>query len=182
MQYQLFHPDTEIRGKAILDFRKAVDSERFLPILEKYGLLSLKPNFWYPAQSWIDALNDMADNPGSPLDFVSMGMQQMELVDWPEESRTMSLTDILFQMDDIYHEYYRGTDIGSIQVQVISPTHIQVTVRSFEPDDLWYGNLYGLARRFLPKGILFSLAYGSETPRRELGGEHTIFHITWNLP
>lgn len=177
--YKLFHSDTEILGGVILDFGRALDAHRFLPILEKHGLSALEPHRWYPAQLWLDALNEIMEIPGAMFDLVSIGMQQMELVSWPPEFTRMSLSEILANLNDVYLQYYRGTDVGGIRAELIEPRYIQVTVRTFEPDDLWYGNLYGLVRRFLPNGN-FIVSFDPRQSQREEGGDTTIFHIKWD--
>lgn len=178
-KYNLFHPDTQIRGSVMLDFQQAVGSDKFIPILEKHGLTGLSPDRWYPAQPWVDVLNEISGLGGAMMDFVSMGMRQMELVNWPPEFARMSLLEVLQSLNEVYHEYYRGTDVGSIHVEAVGARHLKVIVRSFEPDNLWYGNIYGLARQFAPKGSHYTVEYDPDLPTREEGGDATIFHIEW---
>ncbi|MBN1565662.1 MAG: hypothetical protein JXA10_17585 [Anaerolineae bacterium] len=178
-KYELFHPDTEILGQVILDFESAIGYEKFGPILEKHQLTDLEPTRWYSGQRWVDVLNEIEDLQGiSMLDFVSLGIQQMALVDWPPEFQEMSITDILLTLDEAYHQNYRGTDVGGIAAQVVADQHVALTIRSFEPDDLWYGNIYGLMRQFAP-GREFTVYYDKDKSRRDMGGEHTVIHATW---
>jgi hypothetical protein len=178
-KYRLFHPDTQILGSVIVDFQQAIDSDEFLPILRKHGLDIVAPDRWYAAQLWVDVLNEISTTPGAMMNFVSIGMRQMELVNWPPEFARMSLLEVMQSLDEVYQQYYRGTDAGSIRAEAVSPRHIKVTVRSFEPDDLWYGNLYQLCRQFAPLGSHFTLDYDPDEPRHEDGGDRTVFHMTW---
>jgi hypothetical protein len=54
-----------------------------------------------------------------------------------------------------------------------------MTVRNFEPDELWYGNVVGMMRRFAPKHTSFTVTYAPDVVRRGLGGEVTVFLISW---
>jgi hypothetical protein len=60
----------------------------------------------------------------------------------------------------------------------VDNTHVILTVRSFEPDTLWYGNIYGLMRRFAA-GREFTVYFDEDQPRHETGGETTLIHVTW---
>lgn len=178
-QYELFHPDTEILGQVLIGFEDAVGAEAFLPTLEHHGLTGLDPETWYSAQIWVDVLNSMATRPGAMMDFVSLGRQQMEQVDWPPEFRAMTLVEVLQALDQAYREYYRGTDIGWIKAEMAGERLIKVTVRSFEPDDLWYGNIFSLTRIFGEPGKRYIVHYDESVPRREQGGEVTILYVEW---
>ncbi|NDJ78737.1 MAG: hypothetical protein GYB65_21005 [Chloroflexi bacterium] len=180
-KYELFHPDTEILGQVILDFQRAINSERFHDILEDHGLAGIDADTWYPAQAWVDALNAIAHQPSSMMDFVSIGIRQLELALMPPEFDDMPMAEILRNIEEAYQLNYRGTDIGSISVDVVAENHVRMTVRSFEPDDLWYGNIHGILRRFLEPGTSFTVAYDPTITRHDLGGPHTVFDITWEL-
>ena len=178
-RYELFHPDTEIIGQAILDFGEAVGSEQFQVFFERNGLVDIQPDRWYPAQKWLDVLNDIADTGSAMFDFVSIGIRQLELAVIPPEFDAMPLIDILKNLEEAYRLNYRGADIGSITVELVDDKHVKVIIRSFEPDHLWYGNLHGLMRRFAPKGLDYTITYDSDVPRREEGGDVTIIHVKW---
>lgn len=176
MSYQLFHPDTEILGQVILDFGQAINSDQFTLYFDRHGLSDIQPDQWYPAQKWLDVLNDIAEASTSMFDLVSIGIRQLELAVMPDEFLKMPLAQILAAMDEAYRMNYRGTDIGGISTEVLSDQHIVMTVRSFEPDDLWFGNIHGMVRRFAPQ-TAYSVTFDPSTPRNAPGKEVTIFHI-----
>ncbi len=179
--YQLFDPNTEILGQVILDFEQAVGSEHFHPIFEQHGLVNLDPDAWYPAQAWLDVLNavSVSGSGQSMFDFVSIGIRQLELAAVPPGFEDLPLVDALCAIEDAYRLNYRGSDIGGIVAEVIAENHVRLIIRSFEPDDLWYGNIYGFMRRFAPGNVRFKVAYDPDLPRRDQGGEVTVLHVTW---
>jgi hypothetical protein len=81
-------------------------------------------------------------------------------------------------LDDAYRMNYRGTDIGEVRAERVDDTHVRIIIRSFEPDNLWYGNMHGLMRRFA-RGSRWTVYFDPDVPRREQGGEVTIIHVRW---
>lgn len=175
-RYALFHPDTEMLGQVILDFERAIGSRDFWPLLDKHGLTHLEAPRWYPAQPWVDVLNEVAATPTGMFNLVAIGIRQLELAQMPLEFNYLPLRDVLSRMDDAYRMNYRGTDIGEIRTDILAEDVIRMTVRTFEPDDLWFGNIHGMMRRFAPHKR-FTVTIDPSTPRNAEDKEHTIFHI-----
>ena len=177
--YTLFHEDTEIIGQVILDFAEAIGSDRFHGSFEKHGLVDVDPAIWYPAQKWLDVLNDVAENNSAMFDFVSIGIKQIELAIMPPEFDDMSIEEIFISLEEAYQLNYRGSDIGSLHTEVLNEGHLCLTVRSFEPDDLWYGNAHGIMRRYAPPGTDYVVYYDPDLPRSDQESERTVLHIEW---
>lgn len=178
-KYQLFSPDTEVIGQALMDFEEAVGSEHFSPFLKKHGFTDLESEKWYPAAPWVAVLNDIANSNNSMFNFVSIGMKQIENLMMPPEMNELSLIEKLHLAEEIYKMNYRGTDVGDVRVEVLGESHVKISIRAFEPDDLWYGSAYGFMKRFAPAGTNFKVYYDTDVMRREQGGEITIIHVEW---
>ena len=176
-KFKLLHPDTEVIGQMVIDFEQAVNSSSFMPILEKHGLKNVAKDEWYSGQAWLDVLNDIATNSKNFLSLVSIGMKQIDNVDWPPEFETMSLEEVMQSLNPVYQSYYRGTDTGEIVFEKVTDAHFKIILRVFEPDDIWYGNIYQLAKTFNKSGKRFTVAYDEELTRRDAGGEKTIIHL-----
>ncbi len=181
-QFRALNSTTEIRGQMMIDFEEALNSYSFLPIIKKHGFDQIQPDQWYPIQQWLDVLSEINDT-GGMLDFVSIGMQQIENHEWPPEVTQMGLVEFLEgAANEIYHTNYRGPEAGRIYVDCLSETQIAVVLRVPEPDDLWYGNLYALARQFLPPKSFPILEYEPGHFRRDYGGDTTRILITTEIP
>ncbi|MBI5958326.1 MAG: hypothetical protein HY866_06320 [Chloroflexi bacterium] len=179
--YKLFHPDHEYLGQVLMDFQNAVEGESIHSIFKKHGLTNIQPQAWYPAQMFINILNDMKESRTMQmLDFVSIGMKQVENAVMPPGLAQLPLIDILRSMDTAYQMNNRGTDIGEIRCEVIDAHHVRLIFRVPQPDDIWYGVCYGYMRRLAPEGTHFTVYYDEHQPRREDGGEITIIHISWS--
>lgn len=177
--YKLFHSDHEYLGQVLLDLENAVGGDRVRKIFEKHGLTNIEAQAWYPAQKFLDSLIDMSSGSVPMMDFVSIGLKQVEMAIMPPEFASLPLIQILGSMDAAYHLNNRGTDIGEIKCDVVDDKHVKMIFRVPQPDDIWYGVSYGYMRR-LAGGVRFTVTYDKETPRRDHGGEVTIIHIKWD--
>ena len=123
----------------------------------------------------------MVDSKNATMfDFVSIGIKEAEQAIVPPQFQTMSLKDLLVNMEQVFHLNNRGSDYGYCKTDVVADKHIKVILRAVTPDDVWYGIFYGFVRRFAPKGTRFTVQYDPDLPRRENGGEATIIHIKWD--
>lgn len=168
--------DTEVLGQMVIDFENAINSNSFKPILEKHNLNHVKADEWYSGQKWLAVLNDIKTD-SSFLNLVSIGIEQIKHVEWPPEFSSMSFEDVLVSLNPIYQSYYRGSDIGEVQFEKVNDYHFRIILRVFEPDDLWYGNIYQIARTFDTPSTAFTLAYDEEITRKDMGGDYTVLNI-----
>lgn len=172
-------PEVEVLGRKILSLIDNLSTEVIEPLLEKHGLDNIQPEAWYPAQDWLDVINDLFADRSWTSQFVVTGMSIAENGSISPELEDASLEQILGQWDDFYQMPHRGGDIGEVTVEKLSDTHFKTVHRHLYPDDLTYGIAYGWARRFLPEGTRFSVYYDKEVPHLDRGGTETIIHVKW---
>jgi hypothetical protein len=172
-------PEVEVLGQNMLSLIDNLSMEVIQPILKKHGFENVEPDEWYPAQEWLNVINDlMADRPWTS-EMVVTGMSIAENGAIPPELENAPLEQILGLWDDIYQLPHRGGDIGEVIIEKLSDTHIKTVHRHLYPDALTYGIAYGWARRFLPEGARFSVYYDQEVPHLDQGGTETIIHVRW---
>lgn len=180
-KWHVFSPDHEIPGQILIDLANAVGADEILPYFEKHGLTNIDPNAWYPEQKCLDVYNDLAETAnGTMFDFVSIGMKEAEQARIPPAFLSLPLMTNLQGINQVFKLNNRGTDIGEMRCDVVSEKHVKIIMRIPQPDDLWYGIFYGYVKRFLPTGSHFTVAYDKAVPRRDLGGDITILHISWD--
>jgi len=180
-KYRAFDPKVEVNAETVLGFIQCLRKEEIAPFLAARGLDNVRPGEWYPLQSWLDVLNDLAeDRPGQAMfDFVAVGMKIAEVAPFPPEFDTLPIEKaITTTMCDAYYMSHRGGDCGKVGVEFLKRGHLKITLRVPYPDDLMYGSFHGFSRRFLP-GKHVTVYYDPDIPRREQGGEQTIVHLTW---
>lgn len=179
-QYASFDPRVEIIGQNILSFLQNSQIENIQPILERRGLTDVKPDQWYPLQTWMEVLTEISEQSSAMFDFVSIGMAISETAVIPPEVAKLPFEQFMMMINDVYQMQHRGGDAGTIKVEQPGDKHLLLTLRVPYPDDLEYGVAYGFARRFLPAGTQFTVMYDENVPRREKGGQETLIHITWD--
>ncbi|MFP4321828.1 MAG: hypothetical protein ACLFTK_05175 [Anaerolineales bacterium] len=173
-------PDAEVLGGAINGFVGAVNSENIIPYLEQVGMTHIDPDAWYPKQMYIDLWNIiLQDSHSSMMDFVSIGMTIAETA-WPAELDGQPFEDILLGWGEQFDVVNRGEDRGYVRPEKLGPNAYALAIRTPDPDDLHYGIVYGVCKRFLPHGVHFKVAYDDATPRRDFGGDETVILITWD--
>jgi hypothetical protein len=180
-KYKAFEPENEVLGAAVLSFIESVNFDNIKPFLDRYGLTEVDPGAWYPLQLWLDVLSDMDEQSGggAMFDFVSIGMKIIETAQFPPEFSTLSMKQAIMTANDLYRANMRGGDFGEYIIDQLNDNHLRITTRIPYPDDVAYGQLYGMARRFAPPGVHFTVYYDEDVPRSEQGGEKTIMHVTW---
>jgi hypothetical protein len=140
-------PDAEVAGVAVLSLLNNIQVDELLPVLKKHGLEQIDPNGWYSEQKLLDVVKDIQENPNSMQNFVAIGMKVFETMPLPPG--VDSLQSFLGAIPAILQAISRNS-VG-IQVEV-GQNSARVINTSPYPDDLIYGELWGICRRFLPNG------------------------------
>jgi hypothetical protein len=181
-RYQAFDPTAEVVGRSILGFVQCTQYDEIAPYLEKYGFAHVDPKSWYPMQTWLDVLTDIAaarTGMETMFDFVSIGMKLAEVVPLPAEYDKLPFNEALLATGAKGYQLNHRGNAGEQSVMLAGDKHIQVRIRCPYPDDMFYGFYYGLARRFMPRGSNFTVSYEDSTRRHDQGGEVTVLNITW---
>lgn len=172
-------PETEVIGGTMLSIINNLQAKQIQPYLDKHGIGEIDPEKWYPAQRWLDVMNDLMESPEVSNAFVAIGMQVAERVRMPPELENAPLPVVLDHWDDVYKMQHRGGNVGGIEIEKISDTHYKSYHRILYPDDMTYGVAYGWAKRFLPEGTQFIVKYDDEELTMAEGGDATVIHIIW---
>jgi hypothetical protein len=166
-----------VNATAFFDNLRDFDTK---PIMEKHGLLDLKPDEWFPTRRYLNALNDLAKYPSVMSNLVAIGIEVGMMTPLPPDLENPTLEQVLMRWNDMYQFLHRNADVGGITVEKIGKKHFKTTHTVVYPDDMSYGVLYGYGRRFLPPGTAFKVYYDTEHPPRDRGGKDaTIIHIEW---
>jgi len=145
-----FDPNVEVLGAVIIAISQSIHSDELVPILEKHGLGSVEPNQWYPATTWIDALNDIATNDNGNMNLVAAAIKVSELI--PQAAGVDTIQRAFETANDTYYMNHRGGYLGEIRVESSQENEITVSAYSPYPDDYLYGAFYGHARKHAQAG------------------------------
>ncbi len=151
-------PETEVFGGAFISLITNIKSDEILPYLQKYGIdpAEVRCENWYSLQTLLDIYHDIQDSQFNVTEnLVSIGMRIMEQAPFPENMQ--SLDEALMSLGPTYRLGHRHhTEQGWISERVESRDYI-ITADNPYPDELCYGLLWGLVRRFAPKGTHFKV-------------------------
>ena len=172
-------PSVEVIGVAMLSIVENIHAEELHPHLRRYGLEHIEPTKWYPAERWLNVMNDMAEQTNLMSNLVAIGLKIAEKVMLPPEFANVTAPQILEMWNEVYHMQHRGSDIGHIVAEKIDDKTYKLTLSTLYPDDLEYGVCYGFLRRFLPRGTSFKVWYDGDVLRKDQGGTETIMHVAW---
>jgi len=173
--------NAELTGQSIMPYLNHMRVEDTRPLLEKYGIEeNVQPDKWYPADKIVSFLWDVARSPNALYNLVSIGMESTRVLPLPPEVEKMPFEDFaLHAMPVAYMGQFRGADLGFVRAEKVADKHVRICCVTPLPDDGWYGSIYGLARRLLPKGTQFRVEYDKKVQRGDLGGDETIIHVMW---
>jgi hypothetical protein len=177
-------PDVEIIGLMANAYIHNLQNKDTLPIFEKYGMTDIDLNTWYPANQFMDALNEMvASGKNYSSAFVAIGMEIGKTLPMPPELANPTLGDVLTLVWDAgYKAVHRNHDgnIGGVATEKINDKHYKTIHTHLYFDDMSYGIAYAFAKRFLPEGTHFTVYYDPDLPQRDMDdAETTVLHIKW---
>lgn len=175
-------PYVELAGFMTAVFVDNLQGGETLPIFEKYGLVNLDPNGFYPTHRFMDAMNELALQANINSNLMAVGLEVGKIAPLVRPVDNPTLADALSQWNDMYHVLHQNhqDQIGQIEVEKVSDTHYKTIHTDLYPDDFTYGIAYSFARRFLPPGTQFTVFYDPDVPQRdEHGGEKTVIHVKW---
>ncbi len=169
-------PETEVFGGAFISLITNIKSNEIVPFLLKYGINPDDVRFenWYSLQTLLDIYHDIQGSQFNVTEnLVSIGMRIMEQAPFPENMQ--SLDEALMSLGPTYRLGHRDhTEQGWISERVTAH-HFLITADNPYPDELCYGLLWGLVRRFAPKGTHFKVEQILPTTPND----PIRFNVTW---
>lgn len=175
-------PGTEVIGAAMVSYIDNIEAETIRPLLEKYKLVDLRPDQWYPLQPWLDLIwDELSVMPGFSSSMIAVGLKVVEFALTPPEMAGVSLGQMLEGWDIHFHANHRNGEVGKITTEKVTDKYYRTIHQHIYPDDLNYGLAYGFARHCLPKGTPFKVWYEDYDYRLDNGGaDKTVICVKWD--
>jgi hypothetical protein len=179
-QFVAFDPHVEVIGIAILAVTEGMTQEADIAhaVMAAHGLDPVVPDQWYSQQEWLYVLKEIAEGANNAMfNLVSIGMKIPENALFPPgiDSAIAALQSI----DVAYHMNHRGGEIGNYKTTVIDDRNVDFLCENPYPDDFDYGIIYGMARRFCPPNLIFSVYHDNEAPCRKKGANSCTYHVVF---
>jgi len=180
MREYLCDPGTEVSGAALSSLIQNINRADIAPYLKRYRLERINSDAWYPAEMFLELLNEMSTHPNMMYNLVAIGISIAEVAIMPPELENASFEQVVKFWNAHYQANFRSGYVGQKKAVQVDYHHYKVIHDgTIMPDDLEYGVLYGFAKRFLPPGTSFSIWYDEDVLRIDEGGTQTIIHAQW---
>ncbi len=182
MAYPYRHaPGTEVSGAVMSAIFNHYQRDDVIESLQKHGLDYFEADQWYPVDQFINLLAEWSESPAFSTNLVSIGMAMTYHIELPDEIEALSGLEKLMLLGDMHMGQHRSGDAGCYRVERIGESAIRYTENTVWPDDMIYGYIYGAARRYLDRGVHFSVRYVKDAERQDTGGGSTTFDLIWEL-
>lgn len=188
-RYMAKHPGIEVLGTSVLAVIHAMGRYANLAenTLARQGIVSVRPEGWYPQQAFLDAFRAVAHELGENTLF-AMGKKIPDLQGPPPEVATID--EALSTIDVAYHSHHRDAEgvlydpvtsamregIGHYAFRRDGPRTAVMVCDTPYPSDFDRGIIAGVARRFRPNA---TAVLDESKPSRKGGGESCTYIISW---
>lgn len=181
VEYETFDPDAEVKGEEVRSIAEAagristVFGERVEMILAENGLGDVRPDAWYPLQSYLDALQQIATQVGDDT-ILYLGKKLPELNDWP--SGVTTVVDAMESVRTAYGTFHRGGDVGHYELEELGGSEVRFTCENPYPCTLTRGVIRGTGEKFSPPTAFVDLEEESTRCRAD-GGDKCVYRVSW---
>lgn len=188
-RYVAKRPGIEVLGKSVLATIQAMGRYEILALnaLARQGIVSVRPEGWYPQQAFLDAFRAVAHELGENTLF-AMGKKIPDLTGPPPEVTTIDVA--LSTIDEAYHSNHRDAQgplldpvthavregIGHYAFRRDGPRTAVMVCDTPYPSDFDRGIIAGVARRFRPSA---TAVLDESQPSRKRGGESCTYIVSW---
>jgi len=184
MEFRAFATDVEVAGRAVADFLAGFPKGTQaigVSVLESQGIRNPDPMMWYPLQSLLNAMKDVAAFV-SPEMLRQIGEHIASNVEVPPDRN--SLEHVLAGIDGAYRLNHRGGDIGHYEFHDEGVSSGLRRTRMVCPNPypcaFDQGTIDGLAKRFKPNGCIDVLVWhDDEQPCRRHGADSCTYVVSW---
>lgn len=166
-------PDVEIGGYGIKAYELAYSKQDFEHILQFYGLTEVDPESWYPQQLTLDIQKAIKESENGGEQLIDVGIAVIETALFPPLD---SLDDVFAGFSMQYNMNFRNhPPEEGIFVNKISDNHYQIINGTPHSDEMVFGYVYALVKRFAPKSRQPRVSFDPSTPID--GDEDTIINV-----
>ncbi len=175
------NPQTKMLGSVVKSVLDSVQYENYKhivdPVFEKNGIKSIDPEKHYSAQVLLDMYKSMTEQPGAMFDFVAIGKNVAQNIDFGSDVQTIS--EAIHALNGLYQIMLINFDVSEeYEIEVISDNHLRVRDNNPYPHDMVFGYLHTLSNRFRLEGTYPTIKREYDVPDNPDDGG-AIYDITW---
>lgn len=174
-------PDTTMRGSIVAAVLDSLNYENYRhivdPVLAEHDYDVLEPDRFYSAQMLLDVYKTMEDNSDAMFNFVAIGKQVAQTVEFPPE-----VTDIVSAvgtLNTLSRYMLQGYDEREdYEVAQLDEAHLQIRDNNPYPHDMVFGYIYTIVHKFTPEGKTASIKRIFDNPDAPNQGG-AVYDVTW---
>lgn len=174
-----YAPDAQVSGAIMSAIFNHYRRDSVIDSLKQHNLDYFDADQWYPVDQFINLLAEWSQLPEIVSNYVSVGMAMTYHIELPEELEALDAMTKIHRLGDFMMSQHRGAGVGSFTARITGEKSVIYTESTLWPDDIIYGYIYGAARRYLPRGTHFRLAYADDQPRQADGAAQTVLTLSW---
>lgn len=180
-QFQANFPKIEVSGRSILSTFEAMEHGKEFreEVLDRHFLTKIKPEGWYPIQTWLNVFNEFYEQLGEHTIYL-IGRAIPRTAKFPPQIQT--LKDALSSLDIAYHDNHRGGEIGHYNLISFDPDNRRAVMECLTPYpcSLEKGILMELLINFKPRdSFKYDVSLDSNKQNKKDGGESSTYVVTW---
>jgi hypothetical protein len=145
-------------------------------ILERQGIVDVKPGQWYNQQAWLNAFKEISQKLGDNTLFY-IGLKIPENAKFPPDIDTVHKA--LAIIDVAYHMNHRGGEICNYQYETIDDRSGKMICTNPYPDSFDKGIITFMIRKYNPYKTVAKVEIDQNQAIRNKGGESTTFLLSW---
>jgi hypothetical protein len=192
-QFQSINPKVEVNGQTVLSIANGLGAMKSLGIriLGENGLTDIKPENWYPQQSWLNAFKIISEKVGVNT-LYKIGTSIPYNAQFPPEINDISKA--LAAIDVAYHMNHRLNSkplfdpstgkmtegIGHYHYSKISDNKVEIKCDNPYPCDFDRGIIEQMTKRFkLSSSIMVKVEHDGAKGCRKKGGNSCSYLVSW---
>jgi hypothetical protein len=184
VEYKVFTPNVMVDSSRIVGFISGFPPgmrETGIHILEKHGIIDVRPGGWHPVQPWLDAMREISERFDSNTLFQIIKRTALQ-ADIPEDLK--SLRSCLSNMNTLYRSSHQGENIGGWDYKYEKNGHwkkITLISTSVYPCSLDLGMITGFVELVKPDECLeLVVAHEKNGPCRSQGNNFCVYTVVWS--
>lgn len=156
-KYVASSANAEVLGAALQAYNESFLKEDFEAVLKRYDLTEIDSEKWYPQQLTLDIQHEIKKSASGSNLLSSIGMKIIDTAKFPPME---SLEQALDAFASSYPMNFRNqSDTDVIRAEVVTSKQFQVINQSPHSDDMIYGYVYAMVRRFGSQNLRYKVSF-----------------------
>ena len=182
-EYKVFASNVTVDSSRIVAFISGFPpgmKETGIHILEKHGIIDVRPGGWQPVQPWLDAMREISERFDSTT-LLQIGERAASHAELPPDMNTLQAC--FSNLHTLYRNDHQGENIGGWKYEYAKNGRwkmITLTSTGHYPCSFDQGLIMGFSKRVKPEDCLdLIVAHEKNVPCRNKGNSSCVYTVMW---